>query len=186
MYTLNDIKQGERLRKNYREKLNAANAEIEQKKRKHPLISKTDKALIEDMLSKIQEFNDYTFSYNEEVELVKSKYPHAIKTENDVFTYLQKHSSSWYTHANRTALDLKQNIRRIFLPYKQFQYEYPDQQTLGTFTNSTTYQYNSIDPYITKVERQLETMLNWGETQIKELTDRGVNVAKMLGYKERD
>ncbi|ARF16397.1 hypothetical protein SporoP17a_03175 [Sporosarcina ureae] len=62
------------------------------------------------------------------------------------------------------------------LPYKLFAYKIPAAETYGMYPESKIFQYNSVDPYVTQIEKELEELRSYTEDQMHQLKEKGANI----------
>lgn len=173
-HKINEIKQGQRLRKQYGERQLLAEAELQKKLGSAPRLSEVDRASVKKHMASIQKHNDFTFAFQEE-----------LKERGLDYSSMNVHGSAHFEHANREAMSLKKEIKRILNPYLVFWHEEPDPETL-IFYNSKKYRYQNPDKEVVKLLEQVEALRNYGEEEMFQLKKIGVNFAHMLGVSEKE
>ncbi|MFC4714067.1 hypothetical protein [Planococcus dechangensis] len=173
-YKIDEIKQDQRMRKQYGERRQLAEAELQKKLGSAPRLSEVDRASVKKHMASIQKHNDFTFAFQGE-----------LKERGLDYSSMNVHGSAHFEHANREAMNLKKEIRRILNPYLVFWHEEPDPTTL-VFYNSKKHRYHNPDKEVVKLLEQVEALRNYGEEEVFQLKKIGVNFAHMLGVRESE
>lgn len=171
---ISEIKQGQKLRKEYGERRQAAELELQKKLGNAPCLSETDRAKVQGHLANIEKHNSFTFNFHAD-----------LKERGLDYSNPTVRGSTHYEHANREAMGLKKEIKRILNPYLVFWHKEPDPETL-VFYKSKKYRYHNPDKEVVKLLEQVEASRNYGEEEMFQLKKMGVNFAQMLGVSERE
>lgn len=173
-HKIKKIKHGERLRKQYVERLQLAEAELQKKLGSAPRLSERDCATVKNHMASIEKHNAFTFKFQKDLEERGLDY-----------SSMNVSGSAHFEHANREAMNLKKEIKRILNPYLVFWHEEPDPLTL-VFYKSKKYRYYNPDKEVVKLLEQVEALRNYGEEEMFQLKKIGVNFANMIGVSERE
>lgn len=171
---ISEIKQGQQLRKQYGERRAVAEAELQKKIGKAPRLSEADRATVQSHLASIDQHNAFTFNFHAE-----------LKEQDLEYSSVYVRGSTQYEHANREAMHLKKEIKRILNPYLSFWHKEPDPETL-VFYKSKEYRYPNPDKEVLSLLDAVNEKRNYGEEEMFQLKKLGVNIPHILGISERE
>lgn len=164
----NEIKQGQRLRKQYGERAHQAQKELQKKLGSAPRLSEADRVTVKKYMVVIQKHNAFTFKFIADLE------EHGLEYSSTKVIW-----SGQYEHANREAMELKKEIKRILDTYLIFWHEEPDPETL-IFYRSKKHRYSNPDKEVLSLLEEMSEMRNSGEEEAYQMKKIGVNFASLL------
>lgn len=144
-----------------------------------PRLTEEDRKLINEKIDKIKVYNQYTFEFQKELKRAGHSNEDNIRTVGD-------YSYDDAFEANRNAFYLKQGIRKMLEKYKHFDHYFPIPGTTQLKREPVKLPYRKIDPEVSKIEKELESLRSHTEEEVYQLKKRGVNMNYYLGINKED